>query len=217
MSPSKNNLQKTVWIFMLSIALASPSVAQLEWGMKAGISSYDLGTKNIKEWSNDGGFTKQITEADYGHHFGLYGRGVLGFIFIEPAVLFQSGSFTYTFEDYSEAGVFTTVRKERYNHVNMPLMLGIKAGFFRIHGGPVGHLFINRTSDLIDPDTYKGVNENFAFSLQGGLGLDIWRFRFDVNYEANVKALGNEISIGKESFRVNQTPPRLIFTVGFKF
>lgn len=217
MSPSKINLQKTTLIVVLSFIFMTTTFSQLEWGMKVGISSYDLGTKNIKQWSQDGSFTKQFTEADFGHHFGLYGRAKIGFIYLEPAVLFQSGSFTYTFEDYSEAGVITTVRKERYNHVNMPLMLGVKAGFFRIHAGPVGHLFINRTSDLIDPETYDGVNENFAFSLQGGLGLDIWKFRFDVNYEANVKSLGNEISIGKESFKVNQTPPRLVFTVGFKF
>lgn len=204
-------------IVILLLVSAIPLSAQLEWGMKAGISSYDLGKKNIQQWTNEEGFTKQITEADYGHHFGLYARGRIGFIYVEPAVLFQSGSFSYTFEEYSESGVFTTIRKERYNHVSMPLLIGFKAGFFRVQGGPVGHVLINRTADLIDPDTYNQFEDNFAFSLQAGAGVDIWKFRFDVNYEANVDALGNAIKIGNKSFTINQTPPRLVFTLGFKF
>ena len=204
-------------IGILFFTINSRLSAQFEWGFKAGISSYDLGQKNIQQWTSEQGFTKQFTEADYGHHFGLYARGRIGFIYVEPAVLFQSGSFSYTFEEYSESGVFTTIRKERYNHVSMPFMIGFKAGFFRLQGGPVGHVLINRTSDLFDPDTYTQYQDNFAFSLQAGAGVDIWKFRFDVNYEANVDALGTAIQIGKKSFMINQTPPRLVFTLGFKF
>ncbi|MFZ1702878.1 MAG: outer membrane beta-barrel protein [Saprospiraceae bacterium] len=210
-------MNRSIWIFFAIFFLQFTSNAQFEWGLKAGISSYQLGEKSLTEWVGEDEFQLHFTEADYGHHFGLYSRLQVAGVYLEPSVLFNSGSFSYTFEDYSEAGVVTVVRNERYNHVNIPLLLGLKVGFFRIQAGPVGSFFISKTSDLWDFEGYQQKFETFTYGLQGGLGLDIWRFRFDVNYENNLNTLGNHVTIGGKKFPLNPNPARIIFTLGYKF
>jgi hypothetical protein len=190
---------------------------QVEFGIKAGISSYQLGEKPLSEWIGNTKFTTHFTTADYGHHFGLYSRLRIAAVYIEPALLFQSGSFSHTFEEYSEAGVITVVKNERYNQVNVPLLIGIKAGFFRLQTGPVMNFMISKTSDLWNFEEYSEKVRTFTYGIQAGMGIDIWRFRFDVMYENNLRNLGNEITIGGNNYSLNPNPSRFIFTLGYKF
>lgn len=206
------------FIFILfMLCLLSETKAQFEWGMKAGISSYQLGEKSVTEWFDGESFNQQITRAEYGHHFGLYSRVKLGMIYIEPTVLFQSSYFHHTLENYSESGIVNLVKNDRYNHVTVPLMVGMKAGFFRIQAGPVGNFLIHKTSDLWDADHYREHYKNFTYGYQLGAGIDIWRFRFDVQYENSLKNYSREINIGGHSFLVDQNPARVIFTLGYSF
>lgn len=208
---------KHVLSFLFMVTIFSASQAQFEWGMKAGISSYQLGENSLTEWFDGESFNQQITNAEYGHHFGLYTRVQLGVVFIEPAVMFQSSSFSYQLENYSESGIINVVKNDRYNQVNVPLLVGMKAGFFRVQAGPVGNFLISKTSDLWDADHYREQYDSFTYGYQLGAGVDIWRFRLDVLYENSLKGFGNQINIGGHSFLIDQNPPRLIFTLGYSF
>lgn len=208
---------KHVLAFLCIVTIFSASHAQLEWGMKAGISSYQLGDKSLATWFDGESFKQQITSAEYGHHFGLYTRVKFGIVFVEPSLLFQSSSFRYHLQNYSESEIINVVKNDRYNQVNIPLLVGMKAGFFRAQAGPVGNFLISKTSDLWEGDQYREQFKNFTYGYQLGAGLDIWRFRLDVLYENSLKSVGNQINIGGHSFLIDQSPARLIFTLGYAF
>jgi hypothetical protein len=206
-----------VFIFLFVSVLTFQGSGQIEFGMKAGISSFQLGQKSIVDWTQQNKFLTQLTEAEYGHHFGLYTRVLLTNFYIEPAVMFQSSTFTYMLEEYSEAGVVQLVKNDRYNQIQVPLMLGIKTGFFRVQAGPVANVLISKTSDLWDFDGYKDKLKTFQYGIQAGAGVDVWRFRFDVLYENNLGFAGENIQIGGRDFILNPNPSRLLFTLGYKF
>ena len=206
-----------VFILLCTLLLTFRGSAQIEFGMKAGISSFQLGQKSVVDWTTQNKFFTQLTEAEYGHHFGLYTRILFTNFYVEPSVLFQSSSFTYMLEEYSESGVIHLVTNERYNQVQIPVMMGLKAGFFRLQAGPVANVLISKTSDLWNVDAYREQFKTFQYGLQAGVGVDVWRFRFDVVYENNLGYAGENINIGGRDFLLNPNPSRILFTLGYKF
>jgi len=96
-------------------------------------------------------------------------------------------------------------------------MVGIKMGPLRLQGGPVAHIFLNSASDLTAINGYAQKFRDASYGLQGGIGLDIYKFRLDVNYETNLSIFGDHISIDGEDYDFDQRPGRLIVSVGMKF
>ncbi|MBK9042819.1 MAG: outer membrane beta-barrel protein [Saprospiraceae bacterium] len=210
-------MKYTFFILIFLLIGAKTTYSQFEWGMKVGISSQQLGNTSLQSWLQTDNLSSHFTQAEYGHHFGLYSRIKVVNIYIEPALLFNSSAFSYTFKDYSQSGLSTIVKNERYNHASIPIMVGLKLGFFRIFGGPVGNVFINKTSELWDFENYQEKFKSFSYGIQGGLGLDIWNFRFDVQYENNLKQLGTQVNIGGRDILLSPNASRFLFTLGYRF
>ena len=191
--------------------------AQIEFGLKAGLSSYDLADDGILANNNGNNIEWKIADAGYGHHFGIYTRlSALG-LYLEPAMLFNSNTVTYDIKTYGESGVFNTLQKEKYNTMDIPVMAGFKVGVLRFQGGVVGHLFINSISDAIDIKGYEQRFKKASYGWQAGTGLDLWRLRFDLLFEGNFDKFGDHINIGGYDYAFSDTPSRLLLTVGFKF
>ena len=205
-------------LFSLIFLLFSvASFAQIEFGIKAGLSSYDLANEGFL--INDGGKQVEwnISNAGYGHHFGIYTRLSLLGVYLEPALLFNSNRVSYDITEYSESGVFSTIKNEKYNTMDIPVLAGFKLGVLRFQGGVVGHLFINSISDAVD---IKGYNQRFktaTYGWQAGTGLDIWKLRLDLLFEGNFDNFGDHISIGGYDYAFAETPSRLMLTLGYKF
>jgi len=206
--------------FILSIFLSVmfySAQSQIEFGMKAGLSSYDLAKDGIIHIGSNQNLVLNIQNAGYGHHFGLYTRLSLLGIYIEPSFLFNSNTVQYSITEYSEPGVFDKLRSESYNYLDIPVLLGFKLGMLRFHGGVVSHLFINSFSDLTDIKDYEQKFKRASYGWQAGGGLDLWRLRLEVNYEGNLSRFGDHINIGGTNLAFAGTPSRLIMSVGFKF
>ncbi|MCZ2339097.1 MAG: hypothetical protein LC127_13090 [Chitinophagales bacterium] len=200
-------------VFIWSIVGAN---AQIELGVKGGLSSYDLanqpliiddGLQHI-EWS--------IKEAGYGHHFGLYTRLSLLGVYLEPSLLFNSNTVTYDIDTYGESGIIKTLVNEKYQTVDIPVLAGFKIGVLRFQGGVVGHFLINSISDVIDVKNYEQRFNNATYGWQGGTGIDLWRLRLDLLFEGNFSQFGDHISVGGR-YAFADTPNRFILTLGFKF
>lgn len=207
--------------FILSVAIFSAfftaASAQVQFGVKAGISSYDLAKDGIFVNTGSQNIKWNISNAGYGHHFGVYTRLTLLGIYLEPSLLFNSNTVTYNIETYGESGVFSTLKNEKYNHVDIPVLAGIKAGVLRFQGGVVGHLFINSISDVVDIKGYDQRFKTATYGWQGGMGLDVWRLRLDLLYEGNFDKFGDHITIGGHPYSFSSSPSRLILTMGYKF
>ena len=209
-------MQKTISIFGL-LLFTLIAQAQIEFGIKAGLNSIDL-VSNAIQFENGGtNFDLKFQESKYGHHFGLYTRMKAFNIYVEPAVIFNSNTVTYSLDEYSEQGVINSLKNETYNAVDIPLLLGIKAGILRIFGGPVGHLHINSSSDLWDIRGYKQQFKDATYGYQAGFGLDLWKIRLEVSYEGNFNRFGDHIVINDTPYSFGDSASRIIGTVGYAF
>lgn len=202
-------------LFMLTSTLA---FSQFELGIKTGLSSTELSPESIFI-DNDGNTTElSIAQANYGFHFGLYTRVTVANIFIEPSFLFNSSSVDYNLdEQIFDTGIISTIKSETYNNLDIPLMVGMKMGFFRIQGGPVAHIFINSASELTAINGYSQKFKDATYGFQGGIGLDILKIRIDLNYETNLSRFGGDIDINGVPYQFDQRPARLVASLGIKF
>jgi len=198
--------------------ISTLSFSQFELGLRAGVSSTDLSPESLL--LNDGETTTQLSirEAKYGFHFGLATRVTIANIFIEPSFLFNSTTVDYNLdEQIFDTGIVSTIKSDTYNNLDIPLMVGMKIGFFRIQGGPVAHIFLNSASELTDIKGYSQKFQDATYGIQGGIGLDIWKIRIDLNYERNLSNFGGDIDVNGNSYSFDQRPARMIATVGLKF
>jgi hypothetical protein len=209
-------MRKSILLSLLLIAVIQLS-AQFEIGIKTGLSSYDLTKNGILYLDNNKNLSLNIENSGFGHHLGLYTRlSVLG-VFLEPSFLFNSNTVDYRLREYGEAGALDLIRKERYNYLDIPVMAGIKLGIFRLQGGVVSHIFISSSSELTDIKGYEQKFKNATYGWQAGAGLDIWRFRLDINYEGNLTRFGDHINIGGTPLALETRPSRVIMSLGFRF
>jgi hypothetical protein len=209
-------MQKAILLFSF-LLFTLISQAQIEFGIKAGLNSIDLVTNSIRFEDGGTNFDLKFHESKYGHHFGLYTRIKVLNIYIEPAVIFNSNTVTYSLDEYSEKVVINTLKNETYNGVDVPFLLGIKAGILRIFGGLVGHLHINSSSDLWDINGYGQKFKEANYGYQVGFGLDLWRIRMELSYEGNFNKFGDHITIGGIPYSFGDSASRIIGTVGYAF
>lgn len=198
--------------------ISTLSFSQFEMGIKAGVSSTDLSPESLL--INNGESTTKLTiaQANYGYHFGLYTRLKIANIFIEPSFLFNSSSVDYNLEEHVfDTGIINSIKSETFNNLDIPLMVGMKIGFFRIQGGPVAHIFINSASELTAINGYSQKFKDATYGIQGGIGLDILKIRLDLNYETNLSNFGGDIDINGTPYQFDQRPTRLVASLGIRF
>ncbi len=191
--------------------------AQVEYGIKAGINSIDLISDGIK--INEGNQLLKIDylESGYGHQLGMYARvKFLGF-YVEPNFMFNSNKVNYRLTNYTEGLPISVIFNERYYNLDMPLNIGIKSGIFRLYGGPVAHVHITSTSDLIDLKSYNQKFNKATYGYQAGFGFDLWKLRLDVAYEGNLSAFGDHINVDGNSYSFGTSASRILGTLGYKF
>jgi hypothetical protein len=211
-------MHRKMMILMMFSFWSVSSFAQFEFGFKAGLSSMDLVTNPIMTPENNGMHYELIfNEASYGHHFGVYTRLEFLGMYLEPSVLFNSFKTDYTLNSYSEIGVTRNVFTESYRQINVPVMFGMRSGFFRMYLGPVMNYHLGSSSQLF---TNEGIQRAFKESTYGymaGIGLDIWKLRVDVSYMGNLSSFGDEFIIGGQSYSFSDRASRIMATVGYRF
>jgi hypothetical protein len=202
-------------IIICPIALFS----QVDWGFGGGIHSIDVNAKDIlyKDKFNADSFSLKFLNAGYGYHFGLLLRININQVFIQPEVMFNSNSNTYNLRSINSAPLLDSIKKERYNYIDIPLMIGLKLGILRLNAGPVGHFFISSKSDLFDVKGYVDNYKSATFGYQAGIGLDIKAISLDVRHEGNFSKFGDHIEFFGEKFNFDSRPTRLIGTLSIRF
>lgn len=204
---------------MCLLFMSLTAYGQLEFGLRAGVSSVDLADSElILANGQDQNLSVAVSDASYGFHFGVYSRLSLLGIYIEPAVLFNSSNVDYTLrEQIFDTEVTETIVSEKYEKLNIPIMLGYKLGFLRLQGGPVAHIHLNNISELTDIDGYSEKAKSATYGYQLGVGLDILKVRLDLNYEGNLSSYTDHISIDGEEYSFAENPARIVASIGYKF
>lgn len=211
-------MKKTIFL-LLAISMTYFAQAQIKFGVRAGLSTTDVSPGELlvtsgQSWDE---LKLSVADANYGVHFGLVTQIQIKRFFLQPELLFSSNNTDFQVTEFKEGTAFESIRNENYQFLDFPIMAGLKFGPLRLQGGPVGHVFLDSKSELLQID---GIRQNFdkmQWGWQAGLGLDIWKFMVDVKYEGDFNNFGDHLVINDEPQRFNDRAGRLVATLGFTF
>jgi hypothetical protein len=206
-------MKRIAFFVLFSACLVIQTKAQIRYGFRAGISTTNLDKETVEA----SGVSLAIKDAKYGYHLGIFARGRLGETFyIQPELAFNANSVDFTVDD-AQDGIMDKVLNEKYQHLDIPLMLGAKFGPLRLEAGPTGHVYIASKTELDQIGGYEQRFNDFNLGYQGGIGLDIWKILVDLRYEGNFTRFGDHMRIGGEEVKFSDRPSRWLLTVGFSF
>ena len=196
--------------FFMSIHLYS----QNELGLKLGLTSYDLAQKEIGSTEE---LKLSIKDAGYGFQFGIYGRiGLLG-LYVQPEILLNSNIVRYKLEDLDNLDTLAQIRSTKYQDLDIPVLIMISPGFFKIYAGPVGHYHYKKISEFTNRDKIKEALNNLTYGYQFGVGITFNSLTLDVRYESNFSNTFKTFIIDDKEFKIDESPARVIFSAWFAF
>lgn len=202
--------------FLLLISSAALS-AQIRLGIRAGLVNLNVpaSANTIPAGGNSPELQLDVDEAQFGIQGGFVVQIPLGEKWIiQPEVIFNSNRIDYEIEELRSSGAVTKVLSEKYQYLDIPLLLHYRFGALRLCGGPLGHLYINSSSDLLAYDNYEQRFEELTYGYQLGVGLDIWNIMLDVRYQGNFVRFGDHMYFNENRYDFDQRPERLIFSLG---
>lgn len=204
---SRRSCLSFAFLMLFSLCMAQ---GQIRFGVRGGLSTYDLGVNDALKIVQDGNeFLLDVADAKYGYHAGVVLQVKLGSFVIQPEILFNSNSVDYSFGQSSSPSS-SSVFSERYQNLDIPLLLGLKAGPMRLMAGPVAHYFLKSTSELFQFETYEQKFRDLTYGWQGGIGVDLLNVMVDIRYEGNFSKFGDHIVFSGQKYNFSSSPARLI-------
>lgn len=200
-------------IVIFTLLLAAPLYSQVQFGIKAGVSTDFTFTDQTFEGTDIDVIIQSAEDAEWGFQGGVFMKAGFGGFYLQPELILATATNSVTYEDV-EAGGAPVIYNQKFTKLNIPVLLGFKIAFLRINAGPAAAVMIGEPKDIIDGATYKGA----TFGYQAGLGFDLLkRLTFDIRYEGNLNQFGDEITISGETFTLDDRTGALLLHVGLIF
>jgi hypothetical protein len=215
-------MKKLLAITSLVIFVSLSAFAQLRVGIRGGVSTTSLSPDDLNLLGEDGveKFGLALENAKFGVHAGLVFQARFGEkrnFLIQPEILLNSNKAEFKVTDMDDPNLATQILEEKYQYLDIPLLLGFKFGPLRLLGGPVGHVYLNSSSSLTDLEGYRRDFDDLTLGWQAGLGIDIWSLMLDFRYEGNFTKFGNHIRFAGRDYEFDQSPSRFIFSAAILF
>lgn len=211
-------MKRNFFFLLLGLLFVSTTAtAQVEFGLKAGLATQSLQGERF-DFTESGreNLSLALSEGHYGFQFGALLRIPISDRFdIQTELTLNSTAADFSFNDPDQQA--TQVFRERYNDVNIPILASWKVAFLRLNAGPVGHLFVSSTSDLMDADGRDRTFDSFNLGYTLGGAVDIGPITVDLRYDGNFSRYGEDFAIAGETFRVDQAPKRWVGSVAYRF
>ncbi len=201
-------------VILFVLFLAAPLFSQVEFGLKAGLSTDFTFTNLDLKQTNVDVVLQKAKEAEWGFHGGAFMRISISSFFIQPEFLLATATNSLTYEGVVGGNPVKELVDQKFTKLNIPVMVGLKLGPLRINGGPAASILIDDLSELTDIATYKKA----AFGYQAGLGVDLFKkLSIDLRYEGNLNQFGEEITIGGQTFPFDHRTGALLVQLGYIF
>jgi hypothetical protein len=213
-------MMKKFILIVLSVFLMFPAFSQVKFGIKAGLSTTSLKMDDVKSLVM--GDTEYFVDAVNGANFGFHAGGFVRFsimrFYVQPELMFTSRTDEYSVDDASDPAS-AIIKKQKFNQLELPVMLGFSLGPVRFHGGPSARYLINNPDDLIEDPDYKTVYKDLTWGYQAGIGFDLLkRLTIDLRYEGSLSEYQTEIeSIVGDDFTLDDRQNAFLLSVGFMF
>ncbi|HND89259.1 MAG TPA: porin family protein [Saprospiraceae bacterium] len=197
---------KNLFLASCFLLIGVTAHAQFAFGLKGGVNTQVAKPQDIVIGGGDTTLNFGVEKFKYGTQFGAFMR-IGERVFLQPELMFNSNKTDYRIRQNTIGDV---VKNERYQYLDMPLLLGFKAGPLRFMGGPVGHVFLNSNSELTDIKGYAAKFKQMNWGWQAGLTLGTGHFALDLRYEGNFNNQGDHITFFGDQYQFANTPSRLI-------
>ena len=195
-----------VSLLFCSIATAQ---AQFAFGVKGGFQTQLQNPNDIVIGDGENAFNFGVEDLKFGTQVGAWFR-IGGTIYLQPEIVLNSNKTDFRIGETSAADI---VLREKYQHLDIPLLVGISAGPIRIHGGPVGHYFLNSKSELVDVNGYSERWKQMTWGWQAGLTLGTGRISADIRYEGNFNKYADHVTFFGDRYNFSNNPSRLILAL----
>jgi opacity protein-like surface antigen len=200
-------------VIVLAMVLAAPLYSQVKFGLKAGASTDFTFTDQTFQGTNFEVILQNAKDAEWGFQGGVFMRASFAGFYIQPELLLATATNSVSYEDV-EAGGAPVVYNQKFNKLNIPVLLGVKVGPLRLNAGPAASVMISDPKEIIEGATYKRA----TFGYQAGLGIDLFKkLTVDLRYEGNLNQFGDQIEIGDQTFTLDDRTGALLVQVGYMF
>ena len=210
---------KKLITIILVVLISMPAFSQISYGIKAGVSTSSLSMNTVKTLtSGTTSYTVDaLTTAKYGFNGGLFFRLTILGLFIQPELLLDTRTNEYTVKNVQTS--VSTIAKQSFNKLDIPVMVGLKFGPLRVNAGPAASILINSPKDLINSPDFKGMYSKMTVGYQAGLGVDLLKtLTFDIRYEGSLKKYQNQIkNLAGTSVNLDDRANAFIFSLGLMF
>jgi len=214
MNKPKIKIMKKLFIVLVAVMFAMPVFSQVKFGIKGGLSTNNLAIDQTLAASSGDILLEKASEASYGFHGGLFVRLSLLGIYVQPEIIFTSAENKIKITE----NAVSEIRSQTFNKLDIPVLLGFKLGPLRINGGPAATIKISSPSELYDTQGYESLYKSATFGYQAGVGVDILKkLTLDLRYEGNLNQFGNELTVGGQTFELDQRSSAIIFSLGLMF
>lgn len=210
---------KRLFLLLSLLPVFSPAFSQVHIGLKGGISTTSLDPNEILVIDDNGNprLNVALKDAKYGVHAGLIIQALFNKFLVQPEINFNSNKVDYELTDLTTPGAIAVLSSEKYQYVDIPILFGFQFGAVRIQAGPEAHIFVASISNF-DQTGYDQVFDTATFGWLGGIGINIRRaLLLDIRYEGNFSNFGNHLEFDGLAYEFDQSPTRLLFSLGFMF
>jgi len=206
-------MMKKLLAIILVAFITIPVFSQINFGIKAGARTTTVPTYDLTDGSNN---IEAFKDAAYGFHAGAFLRVTLFGIYIMPEVVFASTTYEY---DVSVGSNPAEALKQKFNKLEVPVLVGFNLGPIRLNAGPAAAVLINSPKALIDDPSFTDLYRNATFGYEAGVGFDLFKkLTFDLRYGGSLsKKFGDSVTIGSQTFNLDDREPSFMVSVGLMF
>jgi hypothetical protein len=204
-------MKKTI-IFIFVLLMAIPAFSQ-KFGIKAGAATATVPTYNLTTGANN---IEALKDAAWGFHAGVFLRLTLLGIYLQPEAVFATNTYEY---NVTVATAPAVLKKQTFNRLDVPVLLGFKLGPLRINAGPAASVQIGSPKALLDDPNFEDLYKGATFGYQAGIGIDVLKkLTLDARYGGSLSGkFGDAVTIGGQTFKLDQRQPSFILSVGLMF
>lgn len=211
---------KRVLFGLCLLFLANLTFAQVDFlfGLRGGMNSSSVkmdemiieNTASKEKWLLSAGASK------VGFHGGFVSRIEVLMFFVQPELLFTHSSSEIKVEDITKKTV--TDKLQKFNKVDIPIMMGLKTGPVRFQLGPVATIMLSSTSEVKDLTGYEDKFNSAVWGGQAGLGIDILdKISIDAKYQFGLSKLGDNVTYSNNTYNTNSKERMWLLSLGYFF
>ena len=203
-------MKKLLAIIVVTL-IAIPVFSQIKFGIKAGAESMTTpdyttsGTSNITAMKN----------AAWGFHAGIFTRITVLGVYLQPEIVFATTSFDYNITSGTNPGIKT----QKFNRLQIPVLVGIKLGPIRINAGPAALVQIGSPDALTNDANFKDMYKSATFGYQAGLGFDLFKkLTFDARFAGGLgQKFGDSATVLGQNYKLDYGQTSFLLSLGFMF